>query len=83
VPPAKTLSDVIAAGIRAERARRAWTQAELAQRAGLSRNTVGDIEARKRIVTVDYLLTFCKAFGVPAAVLAQGADPHDLRALGL
>lgn len=83
MPPSRALSDVVAAGIRAERARRGWTQMELAQRAGLSRNTVGDIEARKRTVTVDYLLTFCRAFGVPAAILAQAADPDDIRTLGL
>lgn len=83
MPPARNLSDIIAAGIRAERARRGWTQAQLAERAGLSRNTVGDIEARKRTVTVDYLLTFCKALGVPASILLQGATIEDLRALGL
>jgi transcriptional regulator with XRE-family HTH domain len=83
MPPSRDLSEVISRGIRAERARRAWSQQELADRAGLSRNTVSDIEARKRIVSVDYLLIFCRAFGVPASVLLTGADPEDLRTLGL
>ncbi|HET9656278.1 MAG TPA: helix-turn-helix transcriptional regulator [Kineosporiaceae bacterium] len=78
-----SLSDAIAANVRAERARRRWKQEELASRAGMSRTTVGDIEAGKRKVTADYLPGLCRALDVPLATLVAGADPEDLRALGL
>jgi transcriptional regulator with XRE-family HTH domain len=78
-----TLSDAIAANVRAERARRRWHQVELARRAGLSRTTVGDIEAGKRKITADYLPGLCRAFDVTLCDLVRGADPDDLRALGL
>jgi transcriptional regulator with XRE-family HTH domain len=75
--------DVIAAAVRAERARRRWSQAELGDMIGVSRTTIGDIEAGKRRVVADHLPRLCRAFGVPLAELARGADPDDLAALGL
>jgi transcriptional regulator with XRE-family HTH domain len=77
------LSDAVAANVRAERARRRWHQGELAERAGMSRTTLGDIEAGKRKVTADYLPGLCRALGVPLAALVAGADPDDVAALGL
>lgn len=76
-----TLSDVIAGAVRAERARRKWSQAELARRTGMSRSTIGDIEQGKRQVTANHLPLFCQALGVPLSVLMHGADPADLEAL--
>jgi transcriptional regulator with XRE-family HTH domain len=78
-----TLSDAIAANVRAERARHRWRQEDLAEKAGLSRSTIGYIEAGRVKVTADYLPGLCRAFGVPLADLVRGADPDDLRALGL
>lgn len=80
-PP--TFSDHVAAGVRAERARRRWTQTDLAERAGMSRTAVGDVEAGKRQVTANMIVKFCRALGVPLSVLAAGADPEDLRTIGL
>ena len=76
-----TLSDVVASSVRAERARRHWTQAELATRTGLSRTTIGDIEVGRRQVTANHLALFCRALGVPLSVLVAGADAADLEAL--
>lgn len=81
MPP--SFSDALAAGVRVERARRRWTQQELADRAGMSRTTISDIEAGRRKVTGDYLPALCRAFGVSLSVLAADADPADLDALGL
>jgi transcriptional regulator with XRE-family HTH domain len=76
-----TLSDVVASSVRAERARRHWTQAELATRTGLSRTTIGDIEVGRRQVTANHLPLFCRALDVPLSVLVAGADAADLDAL--
>ena len=76
-----TLSDVIAGAVRAERARRRWSQAELAERTGMARSTIGDIEQGKRQVTANHLPLFCRALGVPLSVLIDGADQADLDAL--
>lgn len=78
-----TLSDHVAASVRAERARRRWTQAQLAERAGLSRTTVGDIETGKRQLTLNQVAALCRAMSVPLAILAAGASPEDREALGL
>jgi transcriptional regulator with XRE-family HTH domain len=85
MPPSlpRTLSDHVAAAVRAERARRHWTQAHLAELTGLARQTVADIEGCKRQVTVNHLVAFCRALDVPLSVLIAGADPDDLQALGL
>lgn len=77
-----TLSDAIATGVRVERARRRWTQTELAEKSGIARSTIGEIETGRRKVTADYLPALCKAFGVSLDVLAAGADPGDLQAMG-
>jgi transcriptional regulator with XRE-family HTH domain len=78
-----TLGDRIAANVRGERARRRWTQGDLAERLGWSRSTVGDFESGRRKVTADDLPLLCEAFGFDLAELAHGADPADLRRLGL
>lgn len=76
-----TLSDVVAGAVRAERARRRWSQAELGERTGMARSTIGDIEQGKRQVTVNHLPLLCRALGVPLTVLIAGADQGDLDAL--
>jgi transcriptional regulator with XRE-family HTH domain len=80
MPP---IGDVIAANVRAERARRRWTQSELGERVGWPRSSVSDVESGRRKVTVDDLVALCVAFDVPLVKLADGADTGDLRALGI
>jgi transcriptional regulator with XRE-family HTH domain len=81
--PVPTLSDAIAANVRAERARRRWRQEDLAEKTGLSRSTIGYLESGRVKVTADYIPALCRAFELPLSDLAAGADPEDLRAMGL
>jgi transcriptional regulator with XRE-family HTH domain len=69
--------------VRAERARRRWTQADLGERVGWPRSSVSDVESGRRKVTADDLVALCVAFGVPLVKLADGASSSDLHALGI
>lgn len=77
------IGDVVAAAVRAERARHRWTQAQLAERLGWSVATLGDLEAGRRRPAVDDLPLFCEALGIGLVTLLDRADPDDLRRLGL
>jgi transcriptional regulator with XRE-family HTH domain len=77
------LSDVIAANVRAERARRRWSQQELADRSGLSRSTIADLEIGTRRITADHLPVLCRAFGVTFAEMIRGAEAEDIQALSI
>jgi transcriptional regulator with XRE-family HTH domain len=83
LPSMARLSDVLAANIRAERARRRWSQAELAEKVGLARSTIGALESGRIKISADYIPTFCMAFEVPLIDLLKGADPAEIRAMGL
>ncbi|HET9656358.1 MAG TPA: helix-turn-helix transcriptional regulator [Kineosporiaceae bacterium] len=77
------LGDVVAAAVRAERSRRRWTQDELAERLGWSRQVVTAVEAGRRPLLVSELPAICKAFGLPLSRFLQDADPGELTAMGL
>lgn len=77
------LGKVIAANVRAERARRGWTQADLAARLGWERAAVGFVEQGRRPIRVGDLPRLCAAFGVPLARLLDGAEQGGLQARGL
>lgn len=77
------IGDVIAANVRAERARRRWTQAELGERVGWPRSSVSDVESGRRKLTADDLVALCAAFEVTLIKLADGASQAELRVLGL
>lgn len=81
--PMPALGDVIANNVRAERARRRLTQADLAERMGWPRSSIHDVEAGRRKVGPDDLVALCKVFDVTFADLAHGAEAEDLRILGL
>jgi transcriptional regulator with XRE-family HTH domain len=49
----------------------------------MSRTAYADVESGKRQVTANHLVVLCKALGIPLSELARGADPADLRTLGL
>lgn len=73
----------LARGIRAERARHGWSQADLAGRLGWARQTVAKIEAGDRSVRAEELPELCAALEVPLGRLLQDADPDELARLGL
>jgi len=78
-----SLALVIARAIRAERARAGLSQAELAERVGVHRATVGAIETMTRRVYADELADFCQALAVTVAELLSRASVDDRRALGI
>jgi transcriptional regulator with XRE-family HTH domain len=77
------LGDVVAAAVRAERARLRLTQAALAERLGWSTNTVADLETGRRRAQVDDLPIICEVLGIPLRTLVDRADDVDKRRLGL
>lgn len=78
-----TLSEVIATNARAIRAARRLRQADVAERAGLSRTTLSVIEAGGRRISVENVLALCRGLGVPFVRLLDGASPQDRHTLGL
>lgn len=60
---------LVGAAIRAERDRLGITQDDLAQRLGMSRPSVANIEKGRQQISVAQLLSFSKALGVAAASL--------------
>jgi transcriptional regulator with XRE-family HTH domain len=81
--PAPDLGALIAANVRAERARRKWKQAELGEKLGWSAQTVSHLESGRRGVFAGDLFPLCKAFGISLAKLLDGAPDEELRILGL
>jgi transcriptional regulator with XRE-family HTH domain len=77
------LGKVFASGVRAERGRRKWRQQDLADRCGWNVDTISAIERGVRRVAVEDLPVLCEALGVTLAKLLDGADPEDLRKIGL
>jgi putative transcriptional regulator len=51
--------------IKVERARKDWTQAELAERVGVSRQAVNAVETGKFIPSTVLALKMAQAFGTP------------------
>lgn len=78
-----SFGDFVASNVRAERARRRWSQVELADRLGWARSTVGDLESGRRKVNADDLVPLCAVFGIPLRQLALGVAVDDLETLGL
>jgi transcriptional regulator with XRE-family HTH domain len=77
------LSAVVANNVRAERARRAWLQVELAERLGWSIGMVSDTETGKRRIGISDMPKLCRALEVPLVELLKGGNPDDLEALDL
>jgi len=78
-----TLHDAFANGVRAERGRRRWTQAQLAERLGWPRNSIHEVELGRRRLTLDDIADVCRAFGMPLVELCRGGDDDAIRALGI
>jgi len=78
-----TLGDVVAAAVRAERARKRMSQRDLAAQLGWHPNTLADLEAGRRRPAVEDLPRLCRALGVDLLTLFFRADAEDLSAMGL
>jgi transcriptional regulator with XRE-family HTH domain len=68
---------LVGAAIRAERDRLGITQDDLAQRLGMSRPSVANIEKGRQQISVSQLLSFSKALGVAAASLIPVDPDYD------
>lgn len=79
---AHDIDQVIAANLRALRARQGIRQIDLARLTDLSRPTIAALEKGSRRVTVADAIALCSALGVGVEALLQG-DQDALRALGL
>lgn len=77
------LALTLARAVRAERARRGWSQTALAERLGWSQTKVAAVEGGTRRLYVHEMPEVCRVFGVSLARLLQDADQDDRRALGL
>jgi transcriptional regulator with XRE-family HTH domain len=73
----------LAHAIRAERARSRYSQAQLADRLGWSRQVVSAVETGVRRVYADELPEICEALGVPLHVLLNRIPDEDWQHLGL
>ena len=75
----KGIDRALGAEIRAQRARRNWTRAELATRAGISESSIQRFESGQRSVTVANLVSLGEALRIDprsmvAAALAQQGE---------
>jgi transcriptional regulator with XRE-family HTH domain len=77
------LAYIIRRNVRAERARRSWRQADLAEQMGWTTAVVSDLETGRRNVWATDLPRLCAAFDISLAKLLDGADKDDLRHLRL
>lgn len=60
---------ILARNMRALRARRGWSQEQLAEESGLHRTYIGSIEREERNVSIDNLDRIARAFRISTAAL--------------
>ncbi len=60
--------------IKVERARKNWTQAELAEKIGISRQAMNSIETGKFVPSTVLALKMSKVFGTPVEEIFQLED---------
>jgi transcriptional regulator with XRE-family HTH domain len=77
------LAHVIANNVRGERARRHLTQAQLGESMGWPRNAIHEVESGRRRLGPDDLVALCRVLDLPLVELCRGAEPEDLRILGI
>lgn len=58
-------------------------QVEVARAAGISRTVLSLIEGGRRRITIEDLLALCQGLDVGLRDLLAGADPREVRRLGL
>ena len=64
----------IPAAVKERRARKGWTQEQLAARAGLTASTIGRVEAGHHVPSLATLEAIAGAFGVSLSALLDGKD---------
>jgi transcriptional regulator with XRE-family HTH domain len=71
----------LASAVKRLRSRRGWTQAQLAQRAGLTQGYIAKLENPRYNVgpAIDVVLRLAKAFGVGVAALVTSSKPGRTR----
>jgi len=65
---------VVGGRIKERRAELGWTQEQLAQKAGISKSFLSELENGKRSVSADNLLDLARALGVSLDYLMTGED---------
>jgi transcriptional regulator with XRE-family HTH domain len=78
-----SLGVVIANNVRGERARRHMRQADMAAVLDWPLSSYGDLESGRRKVRADDIPQLCEALGVSLLDLLRGAEPEDIRRMGL
>lgn len=71
---ASNLRSVLAGNVRAARDARAWSQEQLAERAGLTQVYISQIETSKTSASVDTIEKLAKGLGMDASSLLQAAS---------
>ncbi|GGZ32396.1 helix-turn-helix domain-containing protein [Asticcacaulis endophyticus] len=54
-----------------------WSQDDLAEKSGLSRNTIGRIERAETSITTNNITALAKSFGVDPVFLFRRGGPND------
>jgi transcriptional regulator with XRE-family HTH domain len=62
---------VLARNLRIERARRGWSQEELASRAGISQTDTSHLESAARAVSIDTIEKLARALGIEVFELVK------------
>lgn len=70
----------IALAVRGRRRDLGWSQSELADRAGVSRDWIARFELGKQSVELELVLRVVAALGLRLSVELPGAAPHDRHA---
>jgi transcriptional regulator with XRE-family HTH domain len=78
-----SLALVLKRAVRAERARLAWSQTELAEALGWSQSRVASLEMGTRQLYAHELPEICAVFGITLDRLFAAADRQDRERLGL
>lgn len=72
VPPTRSVSKILGETIRAERIRAGLTQEQLAEKADLARNYIGNVERAEYKITVETLARIAKALNFTVHDLTRG-----------
>jgi transcriptional regulator with XRE-family HTH domain len=75
----RTPNQLVAANLKRFRAKKEWSQEELADRCGLHRTYIGAIERGERNITLNTLFDISTALGISPAELIS--EPRDGKAV--